>query len=145
MIKWLTVLLLGAVSQPVAITTGLALEVDPLLTAIMTTIGGILAVLVILGLSDRIRNWKWVVEKHYCEIGKDRSGRICRVWDRYGVAGLGLLAPSLIGAPVGTIIGITLGSQTRALLLWMSTGIFIWSAVSAYGINIIIGIRTLLH
>ncbi len=144
--KLLTVLLLGVVSQPAGIATGLALQLGPLLTATMATIGGILAVLVILGLGERIRKWKWVADKHYCEVKKDRSGRICRIWDRYGVTGLGLLAPSLVGAPVGTVIGIILGSPNRTLLYWMSIGIVMWSAISAFGLDLgITGIRALWH
>ncbi len=146
LIKLFTVFLLGIISQPAGIATGLALQLGPLSTAAMATLGGILAVLVILGLGERIRKWKWVVDKHYCEVKKDRSGRICQIWDRYGIAGLGLLSPSLVGAPIGTVIGIILGSPIRSLLYWMSAGIVIWSVISAFGLDLgIAGIRALWH
>ncbi len=134
--KLLTVLLLGVVSQPAGIAAGLTFQLGPLLTVAVATFGGILAVLILLGMGERIRKWKWIVDKHYCEVKKDRSGRMCRIWDRYGVAGLGLVAPSIVGAPVGTVIGIVLGSPNRPLLYWMSAGIVIWSAVLAFGIDL---------
>ncbi|MCE8425595.1 MAG: small multi-drug export protein [Candidatus Methanoperedens sp.] len=142
----LTILLLGTVSQPVAFATGLSLKLDPLLTAIMATLGAILGVLVILNFSERIIKWKWLDEKHYCEESKEGSSRICRIWHRYGVAGLGLLAPLLVGASFGTVIGIVLGAKKSILLFWMIIGIVIWCAISAFGINLgIAGIRGLWH
>lgn len=46
-------------------------------------------------------------------------------WDRYGIAGFGLLAPLLIGAPIGTALGIAMGVQANRLFFWMSLGIII--------------------
>ncbi len=46
-------------------------------------------------------------------------------WDRYGVAGFGLLAPLLIGAPLGTALGIALGVPGNRLFFWKSLGIII--------------------
>jgi len=121
----LTVLLIGMVSQPVAFTTGRSLQLDPFLTAIMATVGAILGVMAILSFSERIRQWKWLAKKHYCDKGKESSSLICSPWHRYGTAGLGLLAPVLIGASFGTVIGIVLGASKRTLLFWMIIGIVI--------------------
>lgn len=134
LIYLLTVLLIGAVSQPVAFTTGLSLQLDPFVTAIIATIGAILGVMVILSFSERIRKWKWLAKKHYCDKGKE-SSLICSPWHRYGTAGLGLLAPVLIGASFGTVIGIVLGAPKRILLFWMIIGIVIWCLISAFGID----------
>lgn len=54
-----------------------------------------------------------------------RKKFINRIWDRYGVAGFGLLAPLLIGAPLGTALGIAMGIQGSRLFFWMSLGIII--------------------
>lgn len=145
-INLLTVLLIGTVSQPLAFTTGLSLQLNPFLTAFIATVGAIMGVLIILGLSGRIRKLKWLANKHYCEKSKESSSRICSIWHRYGTAGLGLLSPLLIGASLGTVIGIVLGAQTRSLLFWMIMGIAIWCVISAFGINLgISGIRALWH
>jgi hypothetical protein len=146
LINLLTVLLIGTVSQPVAFTTGLSLQLDPFLTAIIATVGAILGVMVILSFSERIRQWKWLANKHYCDKSKESSSPICSTWYRYGTAGLGLLAPVLIGASFGTAIGIVLGASTRTLLFWMIIGIVIWCAISAFGIDLgIADIRGLWH
>jgi len=56
LIKLLTVLVLGAVELWVAIPAGLALELSPSVTAITAASGGVLGLLVILTLGERIRN-----------------------------------------------------------------------------------------
>ena len=43
--------------------------------------------------------------------------------------GLGLLAPLLVGAPLGTALGLLPGAPVRRLLLWVSVGIVLWSAL----------------
>lgn len=145
LINLLTVLLIGTVSQPVAFTIGLSLQLDPLLNAIMATVGAILGVVVILSFSERIKKWKWLAGKHQCENQKS-SSRIYRIWHRYNAAGLGLLAPALIGASSGTVIGIVLGAKKGILLFWMIIGIVIWCIISAFSINMgIAGIRGLWH
>jgi hypothetical protein len=135
LINLLTVLLIGTVSQPVAFTTGLSLQLDPFLTAILATAGAILGVMVILSFSERIRQWKWLAKKH-CFDKSEESSPICSTWHRYGTAGLGLLAPVLIGASFGTVIGIVLGASKRTLLFWMIIGIVIWCVISAFGIDL---------
>jgi len=66
------------------------------------------------------------------------------IWDRYGVVGLGLLAPLLVGAPLGTALGLLPGAPVRRLLLWVSVGIVLWSALlTAAGALGLAGFETL--
>ena len=130
LVKLLTVLGLGAVELWAAIPAGLALQLGPLVTGVTAAIGAIMGVLVVLVLGERIRNW--LLRRHGGESKDKHHGRIYRIWARYGVVGLGLLAPLLVGAPLGTAIGITLGAPTGRLLLWMSLGIVLWSAVLTF-------------
>ncbi|WP_174275429.1 small multi-drug export protein [Desulfosporosinus orientis] len=55
------------------------------------------------------------------------KGRIYRIWEKYGVIGLGMLSPLIMGAPLGAAIGISLGASPRRLILWMSIGIIVWT------------------
>lgn len=140
----LAVLGLGAVELWAAIPAGLALQLHPLVVGAMTDIGAIMGMLVILIVGGRIRTW--LLQRHG-EKNKDREhGRITRLWARYGVAGLGLLAPLLFGTPLGTALGITLGAPRGRLLFWMSIGIILWSAgLTLAGALGLAGIRALRH
>lgn len=140
----LTVFGLGIVELWAAIPTGLALGLHPLATGIMAATGAISGALITLKLGERIRTW---LAKRHSKNNKNRQhGRIYRIWSRYGVVGLGLLAPLLVGAPVGTALGVTFGVPGRNLLFWMSIGIILWSAgltaASALGL---LSIKALIH
>ena len=130
LIKLLTVLVLGAVELWVAVPAGFALNLSPPVTAIMAASGAVLGLLVILTLGERIRN------KLLKRVNREdkRNKYIDHIWDRYGVAGFGLFAPLLIGAPLGTALGIALGVPGNRLFFWMSLGIII----CAIGLTIVI-------
>lgn len=106
------------------IPLGFFLNLNPLLIAIIAALGSILAAFLVIILGDNIRTMfiKW----RYGE-KSIKKGRIYNIWNKYGIIGLGLLSPLLFGAPLGAAIGVGLGARNDRLLLWMSTGIVIWS------------------
>jgi membrane protein YqaA with SNARE-associated domain len=124
LVKLLTVFGLGAVELWVAIPSGFAMNLPPSVTAITAASGAILGSLIILNIGEKIRNrlLKRVTG------GDKRNKYMRRICDRYGVAGLGLLAPLLIGAPLGTVLGIAMGLPVTRLFFWMSIGIIVCSA-----------------
>jgi hypothetical protein len=122
----LTIFGLGAIQLWVAVPAGLALRLPPVVIVATTTLGAILGVLVVGVAGGRIgtpllRRFRWAG-------GERPAGRIDRVWARYGVVGLGLLSPLLVGAPIGTAVGLTLGAPAGRLLFWMSVGAALCSA-----------------
>ena len=81
-------------------------------------------VVTILGENLRTRLLKW----KYGDKSDLQETRLYKVWNKYGVIGLGLLSPLIFGAPLGAAVGIGLGAQKNSLILWMSMGIILWSA-----------------
>ena len=128
LIRILTVLGLGAVELWLAIPAGLALQLGPFATVATAAVGAALGVIIILILGHHIRNW--LLNRGL--IRDRKNGRIYYIWDRCGVAGLGLLSPLLVGAPFGTAIGIALGAPAVRLFFWMSLGIIIYSIALMY-------------
>lgn len=123
LVKLLTVFGLGAVELWVAIPAGFAMNLPPSVTAITAASGAMLGSFIILNIGEKIRNrlLKRVT-------GEDKRNKyIHRICDRYGIAGLGLLAPLLIGAPLGTVLGIAIGLPATRLFFWMSLGIVVCS------------------
>lgn len=127
LLKLMTVLGLGVLELWGAIPVGFALGLHPVLTALVAAGGALLGVLLVLAVGEGVR----------AKLGRRREGRgeegrharIRRIWLRWGVVGLGLLAPLLTGAALGTALGLSLGAPAPRLLLWMSTGILLWSAL----------------
>lgn len=124
-IKILTVVGLGALELWAAVPAGVALGLHPILTAMSAAVGAVLAILVVLVLGARAR--AWLGRRHPSMSSSHRSLRT--IWTRYGVAGLGLAAPLLVGAPLGTVLGLLLGAQPSHLFRWMVLGVVGWSAL----------------
>ena len=126
LLKVLTVFGLAAVELWAAIPAGLALDLHPLLIGVVSAAGAILGVMVIVIVGGGVRSW---LLRRFGGGEKRQHGRIYRIWVRYGVVGLGLLAPLLTGAPLGTALAIAFGAPTGRVLLWMSVGVAAWSAL----------------
>ena len=58
-----------------------------------------------------------------------RERLIDRVWRSHGLVGFALLAPILIGAPLGVATGLFVGAPARRLLPWLLVGIALWTVV----------------
>ena len=124
--KLLSVFGLGIVEIWAAVPVGLAFGLNPVVTGILSALGGIAGISIILFAGQKLRDW--LARRHGW--GQSlRPGRLQRIWARYGVVGLGLLAPLLVGAPAGTALGVILGASARQLFLWMSAGVITWSAI----------------
>lgn len=58
-----------------------------------------------------------------------------KIWEKYGIIGLGLLSPLLFGAPLGAAIGVGIGAPKNKLLIWMTIGIIIWTIILVIAVN----------
>ncbi len=139
-LKILTVVGLGAVELWAAIPAGFALGLHPIATAASAATGAIIAVLVVVALGERAQ--EWLARRHEPSDGGRR--RLRDLWRRHGAAGLGLAAPLLVGAPLGTVLGLLLGAPPRSLLVWMTLGASIWSAIlTLAGVLGVVGLESL--
>jgi membrane protein YqaA with SNARE-associated domain len=125
--KLLTVLGLAAIELWAAIPAGFALNLHPVTIGITAAIGAMLGGVLVMLLGERVRTW---LMRRHDRIGEQgQKTRLQRIWHRYGVIGLGLLAPLLTGAPLGVVLGLTLGAPSGRLLFWIAIGIVLWSTV----------------
>lgn len=129
MVQFLGIFLLALGSLWMAALLGLALGMAPLPLMITLTVGYALSAMIIAFIGAPLRDR---VLRRF-GICMDCESRISRIAHRYGVVGLGLLAPVLTGAPLGTVVGLTMSIPTRRLILWMTAGAALWSAVLMIG------------
>jgi hypothetical protein len=122
----ISVFIVSIIELWLAIPWGLYINLNPLVIFIASSAGSILSAFLVIMLGERIR--KWIIKWRYGN-RKPEHGKIYNIWKKYGVIGLGLLSPLLFGAPLGAALGIGLGANKNHLLLWMTVGIVIWSAV----------------
>jgi hypothetical protein len=125
-LKVLVVLGLGALVLWTAIPAGLALNLHPVAVGITAAAGALLGALAVVFFGDRVRSW--LVRCHEQREKHGHHGLVSRIWERYGVIGLGLLAPLLTGPLLGVALGLTFGARPSRLLFWAGVGIVLWSA-----------------
>ncbi len=137
--KLLTVFGIGIIELWAAIPAGFALELHPVTIGFIAAIGAMVGAGTVLVLGERVRT-RLIRHRN----PNAQQGRIYQIWQRYGVIGLGLLAPLLTGAPLGVALGLTLGAPTGRLLFWICIGIVIWSIILTFlGVLGLAGINSL--
>lgn len=121
--KLISVAGLGLIELWAAIPLGIALKLHPFLIGLASGMGAIIGAMLVILIGDRLRNW--LLKKKGA--GQMRKGQIYKIWDKYGIIGLGMLSPLITGAPLGAAIGISLGASPKRLLFWISIGILFWT------------------
>lgn len=124
-IKLLSVFGLGMIGLWEGIPAGFALRLPPVVIGALSGAGSMSASLLVLLVGDRVR--ALLIRPRALDGGARPERLIDRVWRRYGVVGLGLLAPALIGAPLGVALGLLLRAPARRLLFWGLLGVILWT------------------
>jgi membrane protein YqaA with SNARE-associated domain len=125
--KLLTIFVLGVAELWAAAPAGVVMRLDPLLVCAVAALGAVAGGTVIILLGERVK--AWLERKRKREKMEEKRGLLFRIWQRYGVIGWGLLAPLLVGSPLGAAFGLVLGAPPRRLLPWLAAGSILWSVV----------------
>ncbi|MBU4532381.1 MAG: small multi-drug export protein [Eubacteriales bacterium] len=122
------------------IPIGVAAGLPALPVTVLAFLGNIATIWLLIFLMGQIKAW---LQRREEEKGKSRpkkrEERAARIWKRYGLPGLALVSPILIGSHLGAILAMTFGGTRKQITFWMTVSIFIWSVVmgfaSHYGID----------
>jgi len=68
----------------------------------------------------------WVAKKLRIPIDRNPSKWIWRAWDRFGLVGLGLIAPVTIGPQTGCLLALAIGESSLRTFLAISLGVIPW-------------------
>jgi uncharacterized membrane protein len=138
-LKLFTTFISGAVEIWAGVPAGLALGLSPLAAGLATFVGCVVSALFVILVGQTLRDWLVAKLKKDTAEAKGREKALYRIWDRYGVVGLGLLAPLVTGVPLGAAIGIVLGAEPRRLFFWLTIGTLIW--VTGITVAAVLGIE----
>jgi hypothetical protein len=126
--QYLTVYLLGIIELWIAIPAGIALKMPALAAALVSGAGALTSGIIVLAVGTPLRNWLLRIKTK--KTGSlDRN--IQKIWNEFGIVGLGLIAPFFTGVHLGTAIALALGCTWRKTLLWMTVGTVVWSFIIA--------------
>lgn len=123
-----------AVVIPVGIVKGL----NPILVGFLAFLGNLVTVYLLVVFFKKYQQWR---EKRKRKPQK-RSKRAVDIWNKYGLPGLSLTAPILIGSHIAVIIAIAFGAKKVLTLFWMTISLGLWAlvftAASYYGVEWVI-------
>jgi Ca2+/H+ antiporter, TMEM165/GDT1 family len=120
----LTVFGLGIAYFLAAIPTGVAMHLNPWTAALCAWAGytAIAAAMLAVGTPAR----KWLTEKFHISARPDPEKFLWRVWMRWGLPGLALIAPVSCGPYFAALIALMLGERPSRLLFWIALGVIPW-------------------
>ncbi|MCU6710998.1 small multi-drug export protein [Paenibacillus sp. J5C_2022] len=146
--QYVLVFLLGSIPWveiaaiiPIAIIVA---GMNPILVGLLALLGNLATVYLVILFFEKFKQWR--TSKKGAGNGKSkRRERAEAAWNKYGMPGLALLGPLLIGSHIAAFVGILFGAKKRNAVIWMTLSLIVWTAVltiaSHYGINVIDFIR----
>lgn len=129
-----TIMSLGAVFFWGGFPAALAFKFHVLAAGLITAAGAETAVLLVLLLGKPIQ--EYMLRRFPAWMEKTRNGKAGAIFQKYGMPGLGLIAPVMPGAPQAALIGLALSARPRQILIWVSAGIVLWAVMVTIGLGL---------
>lgn len=137
LIELLTVATLASFEIYAAIPAGFAFGLSPWLVFLSSVTGGLAGVFIVAFLGDRIRRF---FGKNKKENTKPKTGLVYRIWNKYGIIGLGLLGTFTVGAPASLAVGLGFSAPMKKMMLWCCMGVIarcvVFTLVGYYGFQL---------
>jgi membrane protein YqaA with SNARE-associated domain len=126
-IKILTVAALATFEIYAAIPAGFAFGLSPWIIFAASLVGGLTGVYVAVFLGERIK--KLIARFRKPGPAKPKTGIIYKIWDKYGVIGLGFLGTMTVGAPVSIGVGVGFNVPLKKMMAWCCLGVLVRCAL----------------
>jgi len=139
LIQIVTVMVIGAGFFWGGFPAALAFKFPVVVAGIVTAAGAEVAVLIIVLAGRHLQ--AFIQRKFPAWLEKTEKGKAGKIWQKYGMPGLGLISPVLPGAPQAALIGLVLSASPQRVILWVSLGILFWSVAVTAGL--ILGIEVI--
>lgn len=131
-VAYLIVFILGAIPYieitviPIAVAAGL----PALPVSILAFFGNMATIVLLIVLIDHVKRWlERRKEKKGGQFSEKRQQRAQNLWKKYGLPGLALLSPLLIGSHLGALLAMSFGGTRKQITIWMTISIALWTIV----------------
>jgi uncharacterized membrane protein len=117
----------------VAVPAGILFGLDPILTVIFAVAGNIITIVIFAygGVSLR----KWVIRRRVAQGKEPESSKFKKAqvaYEKYGIYGMAILDPILIGSPFSAAVSVAAGVKPLKVTLILSVAMIIWASVIAW-------------
>lgn len=113
----------------VAVPVGVAIGYPFLLALIAGIVGNWLSVAAVIAASGNLQ--RWLQGRRRAKQGgaasSKRTQRASQLFSKYGVPGVALIGPLLVGNHIGAFVCIISGASKRYVLLWQTISIVVWA------------------
>ena len=120
-VKILTVAGLATFEIYAAIPAGFVLGLSPWTIFFSSVIGGLIGVFVTAFLGNKIR--ALIFKNKTVEKKKNNHPMANKIWNKYGIIGLGFLGTMAVGAPISIAVGVGLNANLSKLITWCCIGV----------------------
>ena len=139
-LKILTVAGLATFEIYAAIPAGFAFGLSAWVIFFASVIGGLTGVFVAAFLGDKIRDFVAKYKKPKVkEVKTDTLAH--RIWNKFGVIGLGFFGTFTVGAPISIAVGVGLNASLKRLIFWCCMGVIarclVFTLAGHYGMKLI--------
>jgi uncharacterized membrane protein len=119
------------------IPLGIVRGLSPFWVMVLAFIGNAITVIPVIIGFERLRIWFEKRQEKKSKAASKRNVRAKKIWNKYGLPGLALLGPILIGIHISAFIGMSLGAKKSWAMLWMISSLAVWTLV--FGILTMLG------
>ena len=138
LLKILTVAALATFEIYAAIPAGFAFGLSPWIIFFASVTCGLAGVFVAAFLGDKIR--AIFHKKKPGTEEKIKHPMVYRIWNKYGIIGLGFLGTLLVGAPISIAVGVGFNANMKKLLTWCCIGVItrcvLFTGIGYYGLQL---------
>lgn len=120
-LKVATVAALASFEIYAAIPAGFAFGLSPWIIFMASIGGGLAGVFVAAFLGDKISGFISKYKKKKAE--KPKTGLVYRIWNKYGIIGLGFVGTITVGAPASIAVGVGMNASLKKLITWCCLGV----------------------
>lgn len=139
-LKILTVAGLATVEIYAAIPAGFAFGLSPWTIFFASLTGGLVGVFVAAFLGDKIRSL-FRKKNPTKEVAQKKHPRLLKIWDKYGVIGVGFLGTVSVGAPISIAVGVGLNANIKKLVTWCCIGVLtrciVFTLIAYYSLQLL--------
>ena len=120
--KILTIIGLATFEVYAAIPAGFAFHLSPIVIFLASTTGGLLGVFAAAYLGGLLQRMLGKYRKGKKE-EKPKSKFVLKIWDKYGVIGLGVIGTMTVGGPISMGVGVGFNVPVIKLVFWCCIGV----------------------
>lgn len=122
-----------------AIPAGFIFGLSPWVIFFASVTGGLLGAIIAAFFGDKIRAFFHKKKPVKDELKKHPV--ITQLWNKYGIAGLGILGTITVGAPISIAVGTALNVNMKKLLVYCCVGVItrcsLFTVVGYYGLQLV--------